>query len=147
MKVEDCIKNGLIKKDGNAKGRVDKSIEIAQRFLESAKRNFEIEDYVMSSIAAYNSAFHSARALLFSKGYVERSHTCLIVALKEMFKKEILLVDFLNTLDRLRMTRHKVQYGGYLITKEEAEFLVDFAEEFLNHAREILKSVSEQQDR
>ncbi len=46
-------------------------MEIAERFLRSARRNFEIEDYEMVELAAYNSSFHTMRALLFAKGYKE----------------------------------------------------------------------------
>lgn len=33
------------------------SLEIAERFLRSAERTFEIDDFVMVLIAAYNSVF------------------------------------------------------------------------------------------
>jgi len=48
---------------------VKKSLEIAERFLSSAKKNIEIEELEMSEIASYNSIFHSARSLPFKKEY------------------------------------------------------------------------------
>ena len=57
MSFEDCLRKGLIKKDFSAVERVKSSLEIAERFLRSARRNFEIEDYEMVEIAAYNSPF------------------------------------------------------------------------------------------
>ena len=84
----------------------------------------------MAEIAAYNSGFHSARALLFVRGYTERSHYCLGVALKCLYKKDE-IIKALNTFDKIRLSRHNVMYGGILITREEAEFVIKFAEEFL----------------
>ncbi|AGK60059.1 putative conserved protein related to C-terminal domain of eukaryotic chaperone, SACSIN [Archaeoglobus sulfaticallidus PM70-1] len=92
----------------------------------------------MAEIAAYNSAFHSARALLFAKGYVERSHYCLGLALKYLYKERDKILELINTFDKIRLSRHNIQYGGLLVSREEAEFVVGFAEEFLRVAREEL---------
>jgi len=138
MNFKDCLRNGLIKKDPSAKDRVNKSIEIATRFLESARRNLEIEEFEMAEIATYNSIFHSARSLLFSNGYIERSHICLITALRYLYNKNQSILDLLNTFDKLRISRHNVQYGGLLVDKEEAEFVLDFAKMFLEKTKEII---------
>ncbi|MEA2046217.1 MAG: HEPN domain-containing protein [Euryarchaeota archaeon] len=121
------------KKDPRAPERVESSLEIAERFLRSAERNLEIEEHEMAEIAAYNSAFHSARALLFAEGYTERSHYCLGIALRTLYKGQI--VDLLKTFDKIRLSRHNVQYGGVLVGEEEAEFVITFAEEFLSCAK------------
>jgi uncharacterized protein (UPF0332 family) len=138
MNFKDCLRNGLIKKDPSTKDRVKKSIEIAIRFLESAKKNLEIEEFEMAEIAAYNSIFHSARSLLFNNGYIERSHVCLITALRFLYNKDQSLLDLLNTFDKIRISRHNVQYGGSLVNKEEAEFVIDFAKMFLEKTKEII---------
>jgi len=44
----------------------------------------------------------------------------------------------INTFDKIRLSRHNVQYGGLLVSREEAEFVVGFAEEFLRVAGEEL---------
>ena len=93
MRFEKCIEEGLIRKDPRATERVKGSLEIAGRFLSASKKNLEIEEYEIAEIAAYNSAFHSARALLFAKGYVERSHYCLSVALSSLYWSEPLRAD------------------------------------------------------
>ena len=92
----------------------------------------------MAEIAAYNSAFHSARSILFSKGYIERSHACLITALKEL-SSDVKLKSFLKTFDKLRLSRHNIQYGGSLTGFDEASFSVEFAEEFLEFVEKELK--------
>ena len=133
MKLEECRDRGLIKKDPLASERVESSLMIAERFLRSSNRNLEIDEYEMAEMAAYNSAFHAARALLFAKGYTERSHFCLGVALRGLYKGKI--IDLLKTFDKIRLSRHNVQYGGALVSEDEAVFVIDFARDFLVAAK------------
>ena len=139
MNFKDCLSKGLIRKDKSAIGRVKKSLEIAERFLVSAKKNIEIEELEMAEIASYNSIFHSARSLLFKKGYTERSHICVIFALKEFYKNNHELIELLNTFDKIRISRHNIQYGGILIDIEEAEFVYEFVKQFLEETKKIIK--------
>ena len=138
MNFKECISKGYLRKDTSAPKRVTKSLEIAHRFLESSKNTKEIKEYELAEIASYNSIFHAARSLLFSKGYIERSHICVIIALKELFKENPTLLDLLNTFDKIRISRHNIQYGGTLITTEEADFVYEFAQEFLDKTKKIL---------
>ncbi|HDQ07696.1 MAG TPA: tetratricopeptide repeat protein [Methanoculleus sp.] len=69
----------------DAPARVPASIALARRFAASAENTLVIREYEMAHIAAYNSAFHAGRALLFSRGFVERSHACLTVALLHLY--------------------------------------------------------------
>ena len=84
MKLEECMAKGLIKRDKSAKNRIPASLESSKRFLNAARKNLDIGELEMTEIAAYNSAFHSTRSILFSMGYTERSHACLITALREI---------------------------------------------------------------
>ena len=133
MRLEECLDRGLIKKDPLASERVESSLMIAERFLRSSNRNLEIDEYEMAEMAAYNSAFHAARALLFAKGYTERSHFCLGVALRDLYREKI--IDLLKTFDKIRLSRHNVQYGGALVSEDEAVFVIDFARDFLVAAK------------
>ena len=53
------------------------------------------------------------------------------VAVRELYKADSKVVGFANTFDRLRVSRHNVQYGGRLVSREEAEFVLRFAEDSL----------------
>lgn len=130
MKWDDCRKKGLIRADRDAPARVPASLEMAQRFADSAENTLVIREYEIAHIAAYNSAFHAGRSLLFSHGYVERSHVCLAVALHHLYCDDSEIVPFLSTFDRMRVSRHNVQYAGSLICREEAEFSCQFARRF-----------------
>ena len=44
MNFKDCLSKGLIRKDKSAPERVNKSLEIAKRFLTSSKKNLEIKE-------------------------------------------------------------------------------------------------------
>ncbi len=140
MNFEECLRKNLIRKDENAMERVEKSLEISSRFLKSAGKNLEIEEYEMAEIAAYNAIFHAARALLFRKGYVERSHACLIIALRQLYKDDLKFIEYLNAFDRIRLSRHNIQYGGITTDKDEAEYVLGFAIEFLDVAKELLSN-------
>ena len=138
MNFEECLRRNLIRKDENAIERVEKSLEISNRFLESARKNLEIEEYEMAEIAAYNAIFHAARALLFRKGYVERSHICLIIALKHLYRDDLELIEYFNAFDRIRLSRHNIQYGGAATDKSEAEYVLNFARKFLETVKGVL---------
>ncbi|KYK30668.1 MAG: DNA-binding protein [Thermoplasmatales archaeon SG8-52-3] len=140
MNLKDCLSKGLIRKDKFAPERVKKSLEIAERFLSASNKNIEIEELEMAEIASYNSIFHSARSLLFKKEYTERSHICVILALKEFYTNNHELIDLLNTFDKIRISRHNIQYGGILIDIEEAEFVYEFAKQFLEETKKITKN-------
>jgi len=139
MNFKDCILKGLIRKDKSAPERIKKSLEIAERFQISAKKNIEIKELEMAEIASYSSIFHSARSLLFKNEYTERSHVCIILTLKEIYKSNHELLELLNTFDKIRISRHNIQYGGTLIDKEEAEFVYEFAKKFLEKTKKIIK--------
>lgn len=140
MNWKECQAEKLIKHDSRAWERIPVSISTAERFLRSAQKNLEIDEYEMVQLAAYNSAFHSARALLFSKGYIERSHSCLGIALKHLYKHDPLLLKLVNVFDKMRVSRHNVQYGGTFVTFEEALFSINFAEEMYDTVSKILRS-------
>ena len=88
MNFEDCIKKGLIKREPEAESWVKKEINTAERFLKSARRTMEIEEYNVAELAAYLAAFHATRALLYAKGFKERSHMCLGIAVRALYDDE-----------------------------------------------------------
>jgi uncharacterized protein (UPF0332 family) len=66
------------------------------------------EEYEIAEIAAYNSAFHSARALLFAEDYTQRSHYCLNIALRHLYSKD----DEILELSIILGTRNVSCYQG-----------------------------------
>lgn len=130
MKI-DYFKEGLLRK-----GKIDKkaekgSIELAKRFLERARGNLKIKYFDVAFSLAYNSMFHSARALLFSLGIKERSHAAMIGYLKEEFRDNKEILNFLETLDSYRIARHGIQYRGEFCSELDSEEAIKDAKSFV----------------
>ena len=87
--MNQAFKEALEKKKifhfSKAKSLVDKELKVALDDLAEAKDRFKNERYKYATINAYYGTFHAARALLFSKGYRERSHYALYIAIEALF--------------------------------------------------------------
>ena len=55
--------------------------------MKEAKDRMDHCSFKWCTVFSYYAMFHAARALLYSKGYKERSHYCLSVSLQELFVK------------------------------------------------------------
>ena len=79
---EECLRKGKIKEFSRGKSLVEKELNTAESDLKNARTTFENNGYKWATIQSYYSMFHSARALLYAKNYRERSHYCLLIAIK-----------------------------------------------------------------
>ncbi len=91
-----------------------------------------------ATIQAYYAMFHAARALIFSRGYREKSHYCLSVALKALFVEEGKLDarsvrDFLNAMNLRQAADYEVEFS-----ESGAKALISTAEQFLTKAKLVL---------
>ena len=143
MKIERYFKEGLLKKGKIDKNEIKGSLELAERFLERAKGNIKIKYFDVAFILAYNSMFHSARALLFSFGVKERSHFAMIEFLKEKFKDNEKIFQFLTTLDSYRISRHAIQYSGEFCSELDAKEAIKDAKEFLEIVKNYFKGLKD----
>jgi uncharacterized protein (UPF0332 family) len=95
---------------------------IGSKSLEHKKLKWDI-------IQGYYSMFHSARALLYSKGYREKGHYALSVAIEELFSKELSL-SMINSFRDAMDLRQQADYGlkfsetGAIETIKNAEKLL-----------------------
>jgi len=128
---DDYFREGLLKRSKIDEEKINGSIELSKNFLEKAKGNLKIKYYDIAFTLAYNSMFHSARALLFSLGIKERSHFAMIDYLKEKFKRNDEIYHFLSILDSYRITRHGIQYRGDFCSEIDAEEAIKDATKFL----------------
>ncbi|MBI5554291.1 MAG: HEPN domain-containing protein [Elusimicrobia bacterium] len=93
----------------------------------------------MATVKGYYAMFHAARALLYSKGYRERGHYCLYLAMKELFVKENLLAekraeDFYTAMILREDADYKRNFSA-----ESAAATIASAEKFIAAAKNILK--------
>jgi len=101
-----CIKDNKIAKFLASKSLIEKELLASSSDLKDAQDSFMMKKYKWATIQAYYSMFHLARALLFSKGYREKSHICLIAAINVLFVETNLvprkLIDNFLTAKELR---------------------------------------------
>ncbi|MEA2055847.1 MAG: HEPN domain-containing protein [Candidatus Thermoplasmatota archaeon] len=87
---------------------------------------------------SYYSMFHAAKALVLKRGYREKSHFCLIIALRELYvKEEQLNAEMVENLELCMNLRHEADYG-LTYHQESAETAIKYAEEFLDNALKLL---------
>jgi len=122
--LEKCLKNKRIVKQAHAHNLVQSELETAKEDLEETQLTFSQSRYKWATIQAYYSMFHSARALLFAKGYREKSHICLKFAIQALYVDEGLL-------DK-----------KYVKDFDTTMLLRETAEEFLAKTGEIINSAS-----
>lgn len=140
---EKCLERGKIKIFSKARQLVGKELDLAKEDLKFSKDNFKRKNYRWSTIQAYYSMFHSARALIYQKGYREKSHFCLAEALKSLYISENLLSnDFLEALNLGKFLRENADYYGDF-DKDGTENMIESAKEFLKEAKKILKKKTE----
>lgn len=133
-----CKERSKILKLEKAETLVPKEIELADNDLNSSKESFLDNNYKWSIIQSYYSMFHTARALLYNKGYREKSHLCLIEAIRNLYVQEgILNFKFLEALQLGKSLRENADYYGDF-SKQSADELMNVASEFLNEVKAIL---------
>lgn len=136
---DDCLKRKKITEFQRAVDLVSKELDLASSDFKSAKASFEDENYKWATIQAYYSMFHSARALIYSKGYRERSHYCLNIAIRALFVEEGKFSPMLVEALQLGKTlRENADYYGEF-SKEAADQMLENAKEFLETVKQLVK--------
>lgn len=115
-----------------------KEMQGAEHDLSRAKVTYIEEDYKWATVQAYYCMFHSARALLYSKGFREKSHRALLISVRELFGKtgemENLLVQ---AFEEAMGLREQADYG-LTFNEQGATTILRDAERFLEVAKQIL---------
>ncbi len=120
-----------------SRGMVLKELEASKNDLGAARKSRDEEDYKWATVQAYYSIFHAAKALLYSKGFREKSHRGLLAALRQLYPREIpgsMLDDFREAME----LRESADYG-LVWSDESATNVLDTAEAFLHKVKSILR--------
>ncbi len=137
---EECLKSGKIKKLSDADQLIGKELGVASSDLEIARDGLSKKRWKWCTIQSYYSMFHTARALLFSKGFREKSHYCLRVALEVLFVNTGKLPEkFIDALQTAKIMRENADYEEEF-SEVGAKKLVLAAEEFIEAAQKLLRS-------
>jgi len=142
-KVNINFQKGLKKRKivyfSKAKILVKKEIQSSLDDLREAIDRLENKKYKYATITAYYSMFHIARALIYSKGYREKSHYYLLVALQSLFvDKGLLEENLVNAFHDAMVLREDADYHAEF-SKEGAESTIESAKQFIQKAKSILK--------
>ena len=136
MKLNDCYKEGLLRKTKPSKQYAIKSLKTSLNYIQNAKDNFEMKNNNLVIFCSYTAMFHSARALLFKDGVKERSHLCIVSYIRETYPK---LRSLSNQLDAYRRNRHNTLYAlDFLISEYEAQQAIEDAEQFQKQIEKII---------
>jgi len=138
QEFKKCLERGKIKDFSPGKKLAGKELWLAREDLKISLKSMAEENFRWSIIQSYYSMFHSARSLLYSKKYREKSHFCLIEAIRTLFcetgKIDISLVESLLEAKNLREAAD--YYGDF--SEINCKKLLEKAQEFLKIAKEII---------
>lgn len=113
MSFRRCLEQKKLIRSNEARYLIEKEESLAKDDFDNARFGLKNKRYRWSVIQSYYSMFHSARALLYSKGYRERSHLCLYLAIKEMFvKNNKVSMKILDSFQKARFLREDADYKG-----------------------------------
>lgn len=142
---EECLRRRRIWEFSRGKSLVAKELKTAEKDLGDGKEGLEREKYKWSTVQAYYSMFHSARALLYAKNYREKSHYCLIAALRALYvDKKLLPQSLIEALQNGKRLREQADYYDDW-SKEGAESLLNAAKQFLSISKTLLHEKIEEE--
>ncbi|MBI4181009.1 MAG: HEPN domain-containing protein [Chloroflexi bacterium] len=138
QEFKKCLESGKIVSFPKGKELSGKELSVARSDLLDAKAGYESQRYKWSTIQGYYAMFHAARALVYSRGYREKSHYCLSVALRALFVEEGKLYaqtgrDFLNAMNLRQAADYEATFS-----LEGARAVIASAERFIEKAATIL---------
>lgn len=115
-----------------------KEMAAAKADLKDAKESLIIGKSKWATIQGYYSMFHSARALLYDKGFREKSHHALLAAIRELYARDIersLIQDFEHGM----YLRQEADYG-LKFSVSGAQDVIGTAEKLFERSSAILKT-------
>jgi uncharacterized protein (UPF0332 family) len=137
-RLRRLLRDRKIQKIRADRSLVFKEIKGAEQDLASARQSIDAENFKWATVQAYYSMFHAARALLYSKGYREKSHRALALGLKELTDDiDEITADLLRTFEEAMDLREEADYG-LEFSRENARGLIDDAEAFVKTIRKVL---------
>ena len=137
---ESCLKSGKIRRFSPGPTFVAGEIAAAVQDLDEARRTLAAGGLKWATIQAYYSMFHTARALLYARGYRKRSHRCLVIGLRELYVAPRLLeLEFVEGLEAGKTLRENADYYSRF-SEAGAQQAVELADAFLSRARSLTSS-------
>jgi uncharacterized protein (UPF0332 family) len=115
--LNDCLRSGAIRSYSASKEEIIKELGQSDNDLARARETIKAGDHKWSTIQAYYSMFHAARAVLLSNGYREKSHKCILFFLESL-------------VDDGRLEPHFArEFKSAMFLCEEADYEATYAEQ------------------
>ena len=139
-KFDNCLKNRGLRKCPVDRMKIEREITEAGKDLASANASFNQSDFKWAIIKAYYSMFHACKSLVFSVGYIEKSHDCVIIAVEELFIGSGKLPS--KIVDHVRDAKSAREAADYGLTYGDAaaKMIIEEAEEVYRLISEYLKT-------
>ncbi len=135
---DDCLKKGKLVRFPAARKMTDKELAVAKDDLASAKESLKRKNHKWATVQAYYAMFHAARTLLYHKGYREKIHYCLILAMKSFYVSEGMLeMRLVDSMQMAKVLRENADYDN-TFDPDSAMALVSQAEEFVDVAQRVI---------
>lgn len=135
---DECVQKSKLKPFSRGPALAAKELETATSDLESAEKTYSDGNYKWATIQVYYAMFHAARALIYSQGLRERSHHCLVIAVRELFvDKKLIPANLLEALKEAKSLREDADYYNRW-SEDGSKRLLANARTFVDRARYIL---------
>jgi uncharacterized protein (UPF0332 family) len=116
---------------------VEKELAAARADLRDAHESLKFKKSKWATIQGYYSIFHSARALLFAKGYREKSHHALYAGITELYA-DLIERSLIQEFEHSMYLRQEADYG-LKFSESSARDVIETAEKMLARAKAVLK--------
>lgn len=138
LEFEECLDKGKIRRFSAGRSLAKKEMVTAKSDLDWGLDSLRRGNYKWTVVQSYYSMFHSARALIYALGYREKSHYCLIVALRVLYvDKGKLDFELVEAFSKAKVLREDADYYDNW-SREGAEFMLTKAKRFLLLTKKIL---------
>jgi len=138
IEFNKCVERRSLVKWEASSDIIKAEIKTAEYDLERAKRSLHEGDPKWAIVQAYYSIFHSAKALVYLKGYKERSHYCLLVAFRHLYcDSGNMDPDLSDKFETVLLMREEADYD-MKFSEDASESAIKCASEFLIAAKSVL---------
>jgi len=144
MSLEELLRSGVIRRIRSDRSLALNSIRRARRDIDTAKTLISSDKFDWALAVSYNAMLAAGRALMFDKGYRPSStggHLAVVKFLNAMLGSEV-SDRMIMLMNGMRKKRHRVVYEEMdIVSRDEAEQTVRWAEEFVNMIADIINRI------
>ncbi len=135
MSLEELLRSRAIRRIGPNRRLALNSLKRARRDMDTARTLIRSRRFDWSLVISYNAMLLAGRALMFDRGYRPSSiegHVAVVRFLQALLGTEV-SDRMVMVLNGMRKKRHRIVYEEMdIVSKDEAEQAVKWAEEFVN---------------